>query len=203
MRQKIRRTFVQSLFLSAASIVAGCWGANPDYVPKPASCATATPEQHAVWCATDGGAAGDAGVTDMSPTCPVKVGEKTSGFAFYPDWALCPGMVSLPVNGQDTSDTSSVWTYVEMGKPVVFISQSFSTATSADWTLQPGNKPVQNQVTNRWYSVDSTTVSTYSALAAGTNLVGFNRLYANPSLRTVTNGKCPDRGMPGFCFSWQ
>lgn len=217
MSKNSRRTFAQStvqfarlsVLLGAVLTGAACSGQNPNYVEKPASCGAATPEQLEVYCATGAGDAGagdaataDAGATDLPPTCPVTVGQKTTGFAFHVDQSLCPGMASLPVNGQVTSDTSSVWTNVA-GKSVAFVSQPSSTLTSTDWTLQPGNKPVPNQETSRWYAVDATTTSIYSALAAGTNPVGFNRVYASSTLQTVTNGKCPDNNMLGFCFPWQ
>ncbi len=196
----------------ALAMSGGCTGFNPDYVTQPVSCAQATPEQKAVWCATDGGTtaeedgSGDAAATatDMAaPTCPVKVGDVTTKFVFHPDQKRCPGMVSLPKDGQGTDNDAAVWVKIISGTRTVFIAQPYTGAATADWTWQPGNQTFNGQPANHWKLVGVGVVSAYSPLSMGGSAVGFDRLVADQSKLTVVREACPNQGVPGFCYPWQ
>lgn len=171
------------------SLAAACTGMNPDYL-DPASIGVV---------ATNG----RPNPNQPTTACPVASLDKTANgtFAFYSDGALCPNLVSLPADGQPTTDNASYWMTFEAARPIAFVSQPFATASSAPWIFQPGNKS-SDQVTNQWHLIDTTTTSVYSALASGGQQVGFNLLKVDPVLRTVSVTKCPNNGMPGFCYPW-
>lgn len=167
-------------------VVAGCTGPNPEFTGYAPSVADA---------GTDGGANPDA----SSVMCPRYLA-KTQGFAFHPDTVNCRNWVSLPADGQASSDMTGTWQQFSPQLEVRYVYQQFTGAASDTWTVQPGSVRSDHNA-NTWQVFDKNTTSITPTLAQNGMVIGLTRLRVDYQNRLVVTEHCP--GTNGTCQLWQ